>query len=143
MDMTATYQRENLHQIIDQLDEKWLGKAHVLLSRFAAGENPPDRKEHWNAVRTKIQSFTAEHAWEKALVSVLDFPIASEGGILSLADLQRGFVQWLAERPVAKDSPISLTLALSDHIRIPPDINAAVRASGGPWPNGRAPRAGQ
>lgn len=46
-----------MHRLIDQLDEKWLGKAMGLLARFT-GEKKPPKKDHWNALRTKLVSFS-------------------------------------------------------------------------------------
>ncbi len=55
--MTFAYQREELHRLIDQLDEKWLGKAMGLLMRFTTKKRSP-KKGHWNAIRTKVVSFS-------------------------------------------------------------------------------------
>ncbi len=56
--MTISYQRKELHRIIDQLDEKWLPKVYEFLQFNSPEKKTFKRKDHWNAVRTKIQSFT-------------------------------------------------------------------------------------
>ncbi|TAK38497.1 MAG: hypothetical protein EPO28_11210 [Saprospiraceae bacterium] len=56
--MTISYQREELHRLIDQLDEKWLPKVYEFLHRNSPEKKAFKRKDRWSAVRTKIQSFT-------------------------------------------------------------------------------------
>jgi len=55
---TTSYQREELHRIIDQLDEKWLPKVYEFLQSKSPKQMGFKRKDHLNAVRTKIRSFT-------------------------------------------------------------------------------------
>lgn len=87
--MITTYRREDLHRIIDELDERILGKVYQMLNGFATGNRNLKKKDQWNSIRTKIESFThLENNWD----GYGAIPLSRE-----VADVAQSFMQSLPD----------------------------------------------
>ena len=63
--MTTAYQREELHKLIDQLDEKKLSKALALFKNFSFRKKPNAASDPLKVIYSKIESFTQlPHNWD-------------------------------------------------------------------------------
>lgn len=108
--MTIAYQREELHRLIDQLDEQWLPKVFEFLRRNSPGKKSFKRKDHWNALRTKINSFTRLPSnWDGYGAIPVSLEVA-DGCLMFLKITPEPFLQLLSPENIAPTPYSTVTI---------------------------------